>query len=287
MTIADLFDRYEPHFAQYRSYQRAARHILRALRKRFGDLDPTQLTVGQVQDYVTERRSQGRAAKTIASDLAYLSTLFRLAQQDELVERNPVAQVKIAVPDNTRLRYLLDSEEPRLREACPPKAWRWVRIAILTGMRLSEQRCLRRQDINLEDNLIELANTKNGDRRYIPISKECRALLQEQMADHLSDWLFPSRRKQDSPIGPGAFNYLRLKYFRPAGLTDLTWHGLRHTCATRLLRAGSDIRTVQAILGHRSIEMTARYLRVCPTLTRDAMEALSAWPPKQDSGGAK
>jgi len=63
---------------------------------------------------------------------------------------------------------------------------------------------------------------------------------------------------------------------KAAGLNDLTWHCLRHTFASRLVMAGVDIRTVQELLGHKTIGMTVRYSHLAPKHTLAAVERLDA-----------
>ena len=61
-----------------------------------------------------------------------------------------------------------------------------------------------------------------------------------------------------------------------AGLENFTWHCLRHTFASRLVMAGVDIRTVQELMGHKTIAMTVRYAHLAPKHTLSAVERLDA-----------
>jgi integrase len=277
ILVNDLVERYRDYFACYRSYKRNYKYLLAWIGREFGDEDARSMTAGRVEQYVTGRRAEGRSPKTIKKELGCLSSLFERAMLDELVDRNPVKRLKVHAPSNIRIRYLLDEEEPILREHCRAHFWRWVRIAICTGMRWGEQFNLRREHINWEGGLIELCRTKNGETRYVPMSEEVLRLMREQADSHKSEWLFPSPQR-DHHLCPSAVTRRLKTYLQSSGLPPgLTWHCFRHTAATRMLRAGVDIRTVQHILGHKSLEMTARYLRVCPKLSLEAVEALSRW----------
>ena len=70
------------------------------------------------------------------------------------------------------------------------------------------------------------------------------------------------------------------RWFEPvledANVANFSWHGLRHTFASRLVMAGVDIRTVQELLGHKTIAMTVRYSHLAPTHTLAAVERLDA-----------
>lgn len=63
---------------------------------------------------------------------------------------------------------------------------------------------------------------------------------------------------------------------KTAGLESFTWHCLRHTFASRLVMAGVDIRTVQELMGHKTIAMTVRYAHLAPKHTLAAVERLDA-----------
>ncbi len=59
-----------------------------------------------------------------------------------------------------------------------------------------------------------------------------------------------------------------------AGIEGVTWHTLRHTFASRLVMAGVDLKTVQELMGHKTIAMTARYAHLAPTHKQQALETL-------------
>ncbi|MBK7156266.1 MAG: tyrosine-type recombinase/integrase [Sandaracinaceae bacterium] len=81
---------------------------------------------------------------------------------------------------------------------------------------------------------------------------------------HRSEGLFPGRKGRASLTREAVHALLRLAAVR-AGLTKRVYpHLLRHSFATHLLELGADIRTVQVLLGHRSILSTTRYTRTCP-----------------------
>ncbi len=63
-----------------------------------------------------------------------------------------------------------------------------------------------------------------------------------------------------------------------AQIEDFRWHDLRHTFASRLVMTGVDLRTVQELLGHKTIDMTVRYSHLAPTHVQEAVERLTAKP---------
>lgn len=133
-----------------------------------------------------------------------------------------------------------------------------------TGMRLSEALALQVQDVDSRRMLIHVRHGKGAKDRYVPLSK---ALL-EQLRRYWrhcrppSAWLFPGRTP-DRALGPSAIYRVCAKAREEAGLTKhVTPHSFRHSFATHHLEAGTDLKTIQVWLGHRSLRTTSKYLHV-------------------------
>jgi hypothetical protein len=111
-----------------------------------------------------------------------------------------------------------------------------------------------------------LPRSKHGERRHIPMNSVLRAILGSLT------------RFDDCPyvFRPGTPDKWFTALCRAAEILDFTWHCLRHTFASRLVMAGVDIRTVQELLGHKSIVTTMRYAHLVPKHQADAVEQLTA-----------
>lgn len=136
----------------------------------------------------------------------------------------------------------------------------------MTGMRQGEQFTREWSDIDLDAGTIRLEQTKNGDCRFVQLNS--RALAAIEMLHTRS-------------IGSGrVFSNLVPRWFpeavEKADVQDFKWHDLRHTFASRLVMAGVDIRTVQELMGHKSITMTMRYAHLSPKHRTEALEKLCA-----------
>ena len=275
--MGELLERYRPLFESYRSSQDYLARLDAWVSALGAGTRAADVLPGQGEDRKLERLAAGRAPATVKLELQCLRVLYRLAIRDELLVRNPAAEIRQHVPDNTRRRYLLDAEEPRLAEESREDLWRWIEIALLTGLRRGEQFGLRRDWINWESCIIDVQNGKGGKTRRIPMSGRVAELFREQLEDAESEWVFPS------PIELGRARAARAvsKRFRVACkracIAGMCWHCLRHTCATRLLRLGADIREVQEILGHSSLASTQRYTVVDQESKRTRLEQLSRW----------
>ena len=136
-------------------------------------------------------------------------------------------------------------------------------VAYAAGLRVSEATHLKVADIDSARMMLQVDQGKGGKDRYVMLSTK---LLHELRCywsrTRPRDWLFPGERF-GQPITRDAVAAACQKARRLAGIDKpLTPHSLRHAFATHLLESGTDLRTIQLLLGHRSLATTARYLKV-------------------------
>jgi integrase/recombinase XerD len=147
------------------------------------------------------------------------------------------------------------------------------------GLRVSEALHLRIGDIDSQRMVLHVAQGKGNRDRYVMLSPR----LLEQMrtwwrAARPTTWLFPGQRP-GRPMEKGAVQWAcRLARFRSRLTKPVTPHSLRHAFAVHLLEAGTDLRTIQLLLGHRQLETTARYLRLATTKVCSATSPLDLLP---------
>jgi site-specific recombinase XerD len=145
-------------------------------------------------------------------------------------------------------------------------------LALNTGLRLSELYGLDWENVNLARRVLTIPRPKNGEMRYVPLNGPALtalAALQER-----GDRIGPVMRNAEG----GALASPRYWFepaIRRARIRNFSWHCLRHTFASRLVMAGVDLRTVQELMGHKSILMTVRYSHLTPKHTLAAVERLA------------
>jgi site-specific recombinase XerD len=141
-------------------------------------------------------------------------------------------------------------------------------LALNAGLRLSEQYLLRWEDVSFARRSLTVAGSKNGSARHVRLNQAAPGAL-ETLRD----------KSKGSEFVCGGAKTSR-KWFEPAVLAPklehFFWHCLRHTFASRLVMAGVDIRTVQELLGHKTISMTVRYAHLAPQHQLAAVERLDA-----------
>ena len=133
-----------------------------------------------------------------------------------------------------------------------------------SGLRINEACSLTPEDIDSKRMLIHIRDGKRGRDRYVMLPERVLKWLREywRMARPRSSWLFPGRNPENH-ISKGAVEEAVRKAAQEAGIPKrVTPHVLRHSFATHLLETGTDIRTIQVLLGHNSIRTTERYTHV-------------------------
>ncbi|MEQ8402530.1 MAG: tyrosine-type recombinase/integrase [Roseitalea porphyridii] len=197
-------------------------------------------------------RSKGNSNSTINRKLAALYKLLRRAERAGLIKKLPTY---VRLPEkNARVRFLTREEERVLLRKLASRDEAFSDLCLFlvdTGARVGEALNLRHGDVHRGKATFWV--TKSGRSRTVPLTD--RAVV--ALANH--------RHRAGGP-----FSHVRYQAFRYhwnavkkqmglAGDKQFVPHMLRHTCASRLVQAGIDLRRVQAFLGHQTIQMTLRY----------------------------
>ena|ERR1700675_1286579 len=227
----------------------------------------------RVSTVLGEMRRQGLSGSTVNRYRTLVSSIFSHGMAIEWVPSNPVARVKRLKENPGRLRFLDEEEEISLRKIirldCPDREWE-LDLALSTGMRRSEQFGLKWDQVSLERGIVE-ANGKTG-RRFIPINSDARgALLALHRISKGSAFVTPEARRTEQRDWRRWFEHSVKK----ADIGDFRWHDLRHTFASRLVMAGVDLKTVQELLGHKSVVMTQKYAHLSPAHKAEAVAKIA------------
>jgi integrase/recombinase XerD len=154
--------------------------------------------------------------------------------------------------------------------------------AYAAGLRLSEVIGLRVDDLDSKRMVIRVRQAKGRRDRYVMLSPRLLALLREYWkVVRPTDWLFPGDIP-GKPITGKAVHKICVRAALDAGLgKHVTVHTLRHSFATHLLESGTNLRTIQVLLGHRKLETTAIYTHVSPAVveaTRSPLDRIGPLP---------
>ncbi len=147
------------------------------------------------------------------------------------------------------------------------------------GLRISEAVRLTIPAIDSQRMVLRVEQGKGRKDRYVMLSPRLLEILRDWWRVSRSrPWLFPGDRP-GQPLTTRAVNRACRKAHRRCGIPKpITPHSLRHAFAVHLLEAGTDIRTIQLLLGHRSLATTARYLCIATTTVCSTLSPLDLLP---------
>jgi integrase len=240
----------------------------------FGDTPVAEITPRMVSEYKTRRRREGATPKTVNNELILAGHAFTLAIREwEWLVQNPVRRVAKEKVNNLVERWLTFEEEKKLLEHCPEWMKGILILGIETGLRQSELLDLKWVQVDFSRKTVAILDQKNKGKDTLPLNETALGVLKERVKVRKGEHVFCNRR--GSRIN--ARNLLRAFYSAVAKskLKNLRWHdATRHTFATRLVRAGVDIYTVQKLGRWRSISMVMRYAHHSSESLRPGVEAL-------------
>ena len=247
---------------------------------------PDTATAEEVRQFQLQLIESGMSICNRNRIMTGVRFLFRVT-----LRRHDLAAEIWHIKEPERLPPVLSPEEVKrvLAMARSLKARAMLTLAYGCGLRAGEVVRLRAGDIDSEQKIIRIVQSKGRKDRHVMLPAEVLKLLRQwwKVRPTASNnsvapeqrWLFPGRG-QHRPMTTRQFGRLFKEAAKAAGLRKtVSLHSLRHSFATHLLERGKDIRVIQALLGHSKPETTARYSRVAIGLIakiESPLEGLSA-----------
>jgi integrase len=254
--LTEIMALYMTHADTLRSPETAKHHALRAGQWMIGKRASDAPAVARKM--VDDMRSHYKPA-TINRSLGTLKKALTLAWQRDMIPLDYGDKIRRLPENNARHEYLTIAQVKALADAASEQTRAAIWIALLTGCRRGEILKLTPADIQGKTLRIRAGNTKTLRERAVPIVPALRPWLK---------------------LLPLAINFEGLKTgFRrareAASLTHITFHDLRHSCASLLINMGTPLEVVRDILGHTSVKTTERYAHLLIDRQREALMGLS------------
>lgn len=200
---------------------------------------------------------EGKAANTVRLYLAIVSHVFTIAKTEwgYAIESNPALRVRRPkLPASSSLR-VTDRDIDLILYHTQSISLPWaVKLALHTGMRLSEIMTLQWQQVDLNQKLIRLLETKNGERRIVPLSQKAVDVLM----------LIPRSNLNIFGIHAHAISASFRKACKRANINGISFHSLRHEAISRFFEMGLNPMEVAAISGHKSMQVLKHYTHIKP-----------------------
>lgn len=243
--------------------------------------DVTPTLIADCRDKLLDgitRLGKKRSNATTVRYLAALSvTLSHGVNALEWLEDSPMRKVIKPKEPRGRVRFLSKDERTKLLAACQksthPYLYAVVVLALSTGARQGEIMNLTWDDIDLNRGRAILHETKNGERRALPIAGHALKVLRELAKVRRIDTklLFAG----NNPTTPAELRKPWIAALETAGIEGFKFHDLRHSAASELAMNGATLAEIAEILGHKTLQMVQRYAHLSEGHTAGVVERMN------------
>ena len=274
ITFSELSKLYLEYInGRLRSYP-SQKVLIKKLLQTFGNIKLNVINISLIEKMQSNIIANDLSAAYANRLTATIKRMFAKALDWNLIPESglkEIQKVKLLKGEIKRLRYLTEDEQERLINVCNKEIKPIVITALNTGMRKSEILHLTWDRVDLENRIILLDKTKNGERREIPINQTLLNTLSGIVRNIKTDYVFynPETLKPYCDIKKSWQRALAKTH-----ILDFRFHDLRHTFASSLVMKGVDLATVKELLGHKDIKMTLRYSHLSQAHVKQAVSVL-------------
>ena len=284
-TFAELIERYFDEVLKFKSNSTDnQKHYLKWWNSKLGSYRLSDVTSALITEYrnklIGEENRFGRkiGISTANRYTTALGHVFTVAVNEwEWLESNPVRKIKKLSEPRGRVRFLDDKERKVLLGICEesenPYLYMIVIMALSTGARKNEILSLKWQDIDFRRGLITLHETKNDERRSLPLKGHAQKLLSAhaKVRNLKCDYVFPSKSKCQPIDIRTAWENALIK----AEIDNFRFHDLRHSAASYLAMNGATLAEIAEVLGHKTLQMVKRYAHMTEKHTSSVVEKMN------------
>lgn len=268
MKNDEILDAYETYLRSWQAKPATINARLVLARSRLKAWGPSGFTVANIERFLSEdAKGNERKRWTVATYHNHLTDFCSFLKAAGIIEANPMESVKKVKRPAKRPRPLSEAEVARVLSVVEGDVRDWITIALLTGLRSFEIAKLRGEHFT-DEGLYVLG--KGGIEATLPVHPDL-AEMQGRFPRH--GYWFPG--PDDGHVRSRQISLKVGRLFEAMGIEG-SIHRIRHTYGTRLVRRGANIRTVQKLMRHASLETTAGYLAVVTDEERDAILLLDA-----------
>jgi len=238
---------------------------------------PKDITRAAIDNFKEHLATQGATNGTINRKLSALSKMLKIARDFELMDKIPFITWK--KEEKTKFRYLDEGEETQLLlyfgTNCDLEKQLMYEFCIFlldTGARMGELLTLQQGSFDSDNRYVTFWQTKTNKPRTVPLTTRCQSLLGRDRVFML--WLKARTNKSPHAMNKARFQKMWRQMQKDLQWPDVTPHTLRHTCCTRLVLHGVDIKRVMEWMGHSNIKTTSHYMQINPQGLADVVHVL-------------
>lgn len=257
------------------AYADDLRHFLEFLEET-GDNNLLTIELIDARIYLSRLSDEKFSRASISRKISSLRSFYHYLQSHSFTEDNPFSYLRIKKSGFQLPNFFYDEEMELLFEATEgdePLDYRnraLLEILFGTGIRVSECKELKVSDLDLDFGVL-LAKGKGNRERYVPFGEYAKIAVEDYFENSRAPLMKKYKKEHDAlfisqygdPISVSGIQYVLDQLIKQTGLTsNMHPHKLRHSFATHLLNNGADMRTVQELLGHKSLSSTQIYTHV-------------------------
>lgn len=251
------------------------------LSPKLGDTPLKDISLIELENIKSDLIAKNKSPKTINYIFSVLSQILSYAKKIGYLQGDNISlQLKKLKFDNKRTRFLTITEADLLLNALKKASFQLYEISLLSlycGLRAGEIFNLRWSDVDFNNKMLTLRDTKNSKTRIIYMTNDvCKMLYNKKEPNMFNSYIFKSRNGDKIKEVSNAFNRVVELLKLNEGVSDnrqkVVFHTLRHTYASWLTQMGTDLYMVQKLMGHSSFTMTQRYAHLSPETLKKAVE---------------
>ncbi|MCP3026865.1 tyrosine-type recombinase/integrase [Halobacillus sp. A5] len=236
-----------------------------------------------IELFISAEMDVGKSRNTINSRLRAVRAFYSFCYRKQWLKRNPFDEVKLLKTRHTvgdtfspsQLKRILDA--PDITTFTGLRDYSIMLMFAHTGIRLNELSSLRTHDIDFEDGAINIQHAKNTHARRIPMTKRLHATMSAWVTERGQipgvNALFITY--EDKPLSRRQIQQRVAYYGKRTGLSDdvaTSPHTFRRTFAKNKIASGTDVFTVQALMGHSDLSVLKKYVAIYSQDLKNAIE---------------
>lgn len=234
-----------------------------------------EILTDDILNFIVELRNNKYKTSTSNRKLSAIKTFFKFMIRQQFLKSNPADIIEGGKLEQ-RLPSPIDANdiENIIKRAETIRDKAILEVLYGTGVRRSELVNLKVEDINFKQGWIKVLG-KGGKERIIPLNPTALKLLKELTKNQQSQWVFPGRTL-DKHLSTRQLNNIIKKIAEAAGVNNITPHKFRHSFCSILFENGADIKTIQDMAGHASVNTTNLYTKIA--INRNIKEYMKYHP---------
>lgn len=252
-----------------------------------GDIHLERISKRHVTRYLT-KLGERCSPNTVQVAISACRSLCNWAQDQGMCENNPATDIAWPrrkrtlpnLPSRQAMKQLIVAMQKPPQDVTVKQQWEWDRnqLAVImllkTGIRIAELQALTWAHIDLDSKTIMVRGGKNGKDRSIPMHTTLFQLLCHQTHQRTATAVVAKNERGEPFSRPDVLGRLLTKWVERLIGERITPHKFRHSFALELLRNNADLRRIQELLGHDSLETTQKYLHIDSEWLREAIDLL-------------